>query len=479
MVAPRIFVSYALTNVPKQEMTLIQQLINDLRSAGAEVVTDDLRVLDAQFLRFLQQQLADCQWLVLVQTTEAVRSLRTQITVETALQMVTQRKLRDVIRVILPSFTMPDEPEQWSGTTAILFQGDYPRLRDKLLLLLDLLHVGTASSRPLTGTGRDEAVSTERTWQYEAVSPQPKSGNGDRPQKARNASPLALFGRRNIATAVREPVVVRDRPIALPSSKRARRPWFFLSLGVSLLLLVVISTALFFRYGTILLSSKHYTALKTPISVMTTRVPHVPSPTATQPNMQSLAQDTFQRANQSLWGTASDGQMWTGDANSSAAFSIVNHSGQIVGTPGTNTYSALLGPTDTDVDVTVSGSVNQFVNNDNQVNLGVVLRWQNANNWYKLLIDGAQVAIVRHVNDVPKTLASMNFAAQNNVSYTLRFRAVGNTLFGKVWPSNQAEPANWMLSITDTTFTAGNVGVRAVLQNTIRVNITSFRAVGV
>ncbi|TME05669.1 MAG: hypothetical protein E6I80_16330 [Chloroflexi bacterium] len=26
--------------------------------------------------------------------------------------------------------------------------------------------------------------------------------------------------------------------------------------------------------------------------------------------------DTFQRANQSLWGTASDGQTWGGDANS-------------------------------------------------------------------------------------------------------------------------------------------------------------------
>ena len=30
---------------------------------------------------------------------------------------------------------------------------------------------------------------------------------------------------------------------------------------------------------------------------------------------QLLAQDTFQRANQTFWGTASDGQRWGGDAN--------------------------------------------------------------------------------------------------------------------------------------------------------------------
>src|SRR5437588_9349762 len=34
-----------------------------------------------------------------------------------------------------------------------------------------------------------------------------------------------------------------------------------------------------------------------------------------------LAQDTFQRANEALWGVASDGQSWQGDANKLAAFS--------------------------------------------------------------------------------------------------------------------------------------------------------------
>ena len=38
-----------------------------------------------------------------------------------------------------------------------------------------------------------------------------------------------------------------------------------------------------------------------------------------------LARDTFQRADQNLWGTASDGQTWGADAMSSQSFMILNH----------------------------------------------------------------------------------------------------------------------------------------------------------
>src|SRR6266487_3722701 len=41
-----------------------------------------------------------------------------------------------------------------------------------------------------------------------------------------------------------------------------------------------------------------------------------PTPTPTPAPGATLGTDTFQRANQSLWGTASDGQTWGGDANS-------------------------------------------------------------------------------------------------------------------------------------------------------------------
>src|SRR5947208_17088576 len=46
-----------------------------------------------------------------------------------------------------------------------------------------------------------------------------------------------------------------------------------------------------------------------------------PTPTNTPPPAFSV-QDTFQRPNQTYWGTASNGMTWGGDANSSSSFSI-------------------------------------------------------------------------------------------------------------------------------------------------------------
>src|SRR5436305_7320594 len=52
---------------------------------------------------------------------------------------------------------------------------------------------------------------------------------------------------------------------------------------------------------------------------------NLPTKASTAP----IAQDTFQRANQSLWGVSSDGHLWSGDANTSKDFSINGNVGQI------------------------------------------------------------------------------------------------------------------------------------------------------
>src|SRR5207248_784815 len=68
----------------------------------------------------------------------------------------------------------------------------------------------------------------------------------------------------------------------------------------------------------------------------------VTKPTTTKmPGAKVLAQDTFARPNQSLWGTASDGQMWSSDAAQSHAFSIVNHAGLV--SNGSGIFDAILG----------------------------------------------------------------------------------------------------------------------------------------
>src|SRR5947209_6751575 len=58
---------------------------------------------------------------------------------------------------------------------------------------------------------------------------------------------------------------------------------------------------------------------------------HAPTatPSILSPFESVLVQDSFQRPNQTFWGSASDGQAWVGDAMGSAHFFIVNNMGQV------------------------------------------------------------------------------------------------------------------------------------------------------
>jgi len=205
-----------------------------------------------------------------------------------------------------------------------------------------------------------------------------------------------------------------------------------------------------------------------------------PTPTTTPSQQQSsLVEDTFARQDQPLWGTASDGNLWRGDANQpdmTGAFSIKGHQGRITGLgPQRQTiyFNALLGMPAGNVDVVAVGVVQQFNGKDN---LGVLVRWTDGNHWYKALIDGTHLTILLRNGGTSETIASMPFTAQGNMSYTLRFRAAGATLSARVWQTGTPEPQNWMITVTDTTLTTGRVGLRVVLHDTNMIDITSFVA---
>ncbi|GAC1623529.1 MAG: hypothetical protein NVS4B9_15020 [Ktedonobacteraceae bacterium] len=189
----------------------------------------------------------------------------------------------------------------------------------------------------------------------------------------------------------------------------------------------------------------------------------------TQANV--LAQDTFQRANQQLWGAASDGRQWEGDANVAPAFSVANATGRIAN--GQGTLNAVLGSPIADAEVTASGSVNQFTGN---TNFGVVLRWSDGDNWYKALLDGTHLNVLKRVNGQSTTLRSVHFLAQTDRVYMLRFRAIGAMLFARAWRVDQTEPNRWLTIISDNDLTTGRTGLRVVVQPTTVINITSFTA---
>ncbi len=204
-----------------------------------------------------------------------------------------------------------------------------------------------------------------------------------------------------------------------------------------------------------------------------TPAPGTPPGNNNQPTQTNvLATDTFQRPNQASWGTASDGRQWGGDANAKPAFSITNLKGQIAG--GQGALDAVIGiPTD-NVDVTISGSINQF---GNGVNFGAVLRWTSPNNWYKAFIDGNKLGILKNVNGQSTMIKQVDVKTTAGVAQTLRFRSLGTMLFAKVWPSATTEPQNWMLVVDDHAIPTGQVGIRVFAQPATVITITSFNAI--
>ncbi len=202
-----------------------------------------------------------------------------------------------------------------------------------------------------------------------------------------------------------------------------------------------------------------------------------PSPgtqTTTPPAIPGLvAQDTFHRgADQTLWGTASDGQRWDGDANKSQDFSIAGRMGQIHRTAnGSSFYTAVLGPSQTDAEVKVTASLDHF----NPSHIGVLLRYTDDKNYYKVFIDGSNFLMLKRVNGHNTTLLHVPFTAQANTSYNVRFQVIGTTLNAKVWQTGTSEPTNWVISATDNTFQQGRGGLRPQLEQNVTLQVSMFQ----
>jgi hypothetical protein len=186
-----------------------------------------------------------------------------------------------------------------------------------------------------------------------------------------------------------------------------------------------------------------------------------------------LSQDTFQRADQLFWGTASDGHSWGADASRRNVFAIAGRRG--VANNGQGAFDATLGPLISDAEIIFSGSMSRY----DQSNIGAVLRWTDTNDWYKSYIDGNNLVVLKRVGGMATRLAAVPFVAKAGTLYTLRFRVKGSKLMAKVWQNGNSEPVNWMVTVMDTTFQSGYGGLRFVLAKDILARFTSFQETAV
>jgi len=138
MPIPRVFISHYTTEETQQSFQTLTRLITDLRAAGAEVVTNGGRGSEGHFTYTLNQELPKCQWLLFIQTPEALHSPKVQATINTAIQLVSQQRMQGIIRLVAGPANSQDVPLTWSTFTTIDISQDYPRALEKLLLALGL-----------------------------------------------------------------------------------------------------------------------------------------------------------------------------------------------------------------------------------------------------------------------------------------------------------------------------------------------------
>lgn len=186
-----------------------------------------------------------------------------------------------------------------------------------------------------------------------------------------------------------------------------------------------------------------------------------------------LASDTFQRADQSHWGTSSSGQGWLADAQTDSNFAISHAAGFVSTAPDCTYCEAILGPVATNVEVSFSAALTSY----NSSALCAILRWDDANNLYKMVLDGQALTIWRVMDGMAIPLQRIAFPARAGALYTFRFRAVGPQLSAMVWPTDQPPPTAWQISVRDSALNTGHAGIGILVQNKAQAMITAFREV--
>ncbi len=160
-----------------------------------------------------------------------------------------------------------------------------------------------------------------------------------------------------------------------------------------------------------------------------------------------IAWDSATRANQSGLGTSTDGQTYTQVGTGTTA--IASNEATISNTTG-DVHEVLGSHTLTDQEATVRFSLSAST-----ISGGVDLRYQDANDFYRLAVSTTTVSLIKVSGGVSITLASVSMAISIATFYRLRFRVVGSgasapvNLYGNAWLDGTTEPTTWTITAID------------------------------
>ncbi len=182
----------------------------------------------------------------------------------------------------------------------------------------------------------------------------------------------------------------------------------------------------------------------------------------------SFAADTFVRANQSGWGTASDGETYT--TSGAYTFAIVSNEGKITANSTASVNVAWLG-TNTIQDGVVFARVQ---GNNTAHDYAVLFRGNGTSTYYMASMNAGTLEILKVVAGTITSLASVAETFTANTFYWIKFQCQGTsptTLSAKWWQDGNAEPGSYQVTITDSTASAnlqgaGRYGIRVKLGST-------------
>lgn len=145
-------------------------------------------------------------------------------------------------------------------------------------------------------------------------------------------------------------------------------------------------------------------------------------------------------------------------------------------------YSLITAPS-ADVDLTATVSTDMLAISGSHLP-SLVARYADTGNMYLARLDltGTQTVLLTIRKRVAATETSLiqfntDLTHAANRRFGVRFQLVGTTLRAKAWYAGQAEPPDWQLVTTDTSFSAaGQIGMRSILSslntNTLPVTVS-------
>ena len=116
--------------------------------------------------------------------------------------------------------------------------------------------------------------------------------------------------------------------------------------------------------------------------------------------------------------------------------------------------------------------------------VGLVLRYQSSTQFYLAQLycsrncggspgDDVYSMEISNFDGSATGLVSSTFTFDDSEYYTLKVSVVGDDLSAKIWQTSEAEPADWDITVVDTSYTKGKIGI------TTTTNTTSFDNVAV